>query len=425
MISHRGIQQNQFEYRGKWYGHVRLPIQTLDTDEMQPHWVDEDKFFMFNGEIFNYNRERYDSDTDYLEHFFADYNTFEKLTGNDALAEMNRWDGFWAITFIYGDEIIAFTDPLGKKQLYYNDEGEVCSEISPLVGNRQLDQKFLSTIRKFGYNMDDLTPYRGVKRFLPNKIYSVKRGMITTKDDYYSLYSKPRSDDLFELMMTSVQNRLITRKYRIGMFLSGGLDSTIITGLLEKLNANVNYYSIENGEKEFVDIAESYYKIDVEYLTYNEEERESIYRWNETPIDLGSVVPQFNLFSNAKERIILSGDGADELFGGYRRINEYDSQKSDVFDELTFYHLPRLDRASMRYTIELRNPFLSHDVVRFALGLDYGRRFNKNILKEVFSGFIPKEIRERVKVPLKTKAIAEDRVKARLQLVNDFIEWRK
>lgn len=421
-ISHRGIQQNQILHNGMCYGHVRLPIQTLATDEPQPHFVGEDTFFMFNGEIFNYDKVRYGSDTEYLREFFEVYNSFDKLTSKESLEEINQWDGFWAIVLVDGDRTVVFTDPLGKKQLYYNEQGEICSEISP-IANKELDYKFLSTVSKFGYNMDSSTPYRNVKRFLPNTIYEVSNGSMRVKESYFDLMKPSSSSDLYELLSKSVNDRLVSKKYEIGVFLSGGLDSTIITGLLEKSKASVNYYSIENGEKEYVDIVKDFYSIDVEYLSYDEMDRKDIYAKNETPIDLGSVIPQFNLFQNAKERIILSGDGADELFGGYRRIEEYDSQKSDIFDELSFYHLPRLDRASMSYTIELRTPFLSHEVIRYAMNLPYEKRINKQILKDTFGSIIPKEVRDRMKVPLKTPNIRDNKVKARLELVKDFIEW--
>jgi len=147
--------------------------------------------------------------------------------------------------------------------------------------------------------------------------------------------------------------------------------------------------------------------------------------WNETPIDLGSVIPQYHLFEAvAKEglRIVLSGDGADELFGGYRRINEYDSQGSDVFHELTYYHLPRLDKMSMAYTTELRSPFLGHDVVDFALTLPFEERKNKKILKEAFSDIVPIEIIERTKVPLKNERIKTDPLIYRKYVIDLFIK---
>jgi asparagine synthase (glutamine-hydrolysing) len=190
-------------------------------------------------------------------------------------------------------------------------------------------------------------------------------------------------------MNKSIQDRLISKNYEIGCLISGGLDSSIIAHYLKQNNSKVNFYSIENNEKYYLDLLLKDLRIDVKYLNYNiNEDIENSFRFNETPIDLGSVLPQHKLFSVIPERIVLSGDGADELFGGYKRINDYDSQLSDIFEELTFYHLPRLDRASMRYTIELRNPFLSHNIIRLALLLPYKDRINKIFLKNVFKGKI-------------------------------------
>ena len=158
----------------------------------------------------------------------------------------------------------------------------------------------------------------------------------------------------------------------------------------------------------------------------DESMNEEIYKkWNESHIDLGSVIPQYHLFDAVKRfggyRIFLSGDGADELFGGYKRIHEYDSQKSDVFDELSYYHLPRLDKMSMAHTLELRSPFLNLDLVRFALHLPLEWRKDKKILKDTFAPLLPDEIVNRKKAPLKNPKIKEDKIAYRYKAVDLFL----
>jgi asparagine synthase (glutamine-hydrolysing) len=169
----------------------------------------------------------------------------------------------------------------------------------------------------------------------------------------------------------------------------------------------------------------------VNFLQYEMDENlnQEIYQyWNETPIDLGSVVPQYHLFKAIKEnsdhRIVLSGDGADELFGGYKRIHEYDSQGSDVFEELSFYHLPRLDKMSMAHTLELRNPFLNLEIVTFALHLPLEWRKDKKILKDTFGPLLPDEIVNRKKAPLKNPGIKEDKLAYRYKAINLFLGER-
>ena len=315
---------------------------------------------MFNGEIFNYDRSVYSSDTEYLCSLFGRYSggSFEMFCAM-FIPHIQTWDGFWAITIYDSNrgDVIAFTDPLGKKPLYYSEKGEVCSEIKGLAYSQSpLDFAFVSEVRKWGYNTDERTPYRDVRRFLPNTIYYYNLEspeFKTTYTEYYKLWNYPvpelhkkSYDDhmewLWRKMMESVKNRLISKDYPISLLVSGGLDSSIIASILEEgTESNVTWYSIENGESEYVKLLAEKHGKKVNFLKYEMDEgrNKEIYKyWNETPIDLGSVIPQFYLFeaikSDSSHRIVLSGDGADELFGGYKRIHEYDSQASDIFQDI-------------------------------------------------------------------------------------------
>ena len=116
----------------------------------------------------------------------------------------------------------------------------------------------------------------------------------------------------------------------------------------------------------------------------------------------------------------MTGDGADELFGGYQRAKDYDSQASDVFCELPYYHLPRLDRVHMRSTTEIRSPFLAPSVVAFALRLPRSERVGKKILKEAFRGLVSDAIIDRPKHPLKGPEYLDSPLLHRVKLEEAF-----
>ncbi len=429
-IKHRGIQYTEIEEDGWIYGHHRLPIQTLEEDNWTQPVEIEDGFFLFNGEIFNYDKEKYDNDIEYLQDFF---NTDSY---DDLFEEINKWDGFWSVVLVGMGLTVVFTDPLGKKQLYYNELGEISSEIKDLTQTGIIDEVYISTIRKWGYNYDDRTIYGDVKRIMPNYFYIFKHNHLNNRKiiqetNIFKWDKNVPTESIYDLLEESVKRRLISKKYKISTLFSGGLDSTIILYFLRKMKADVNIYSINNGtDGEAIQFMEKEWDLDINYLDIDAsnlplEEKMKIYDINDGPIDLGSVVPQYYLFKEIKDKIVLTGDGADELFGGYRRINEYDSQKSDVFQELPFYHLIRLDRMSMNFTIEHRSPFLGHDVIKKALSLPYSERTHKKILKEEFRGFIPDRIIDRKKEPLKIESIRKNEAEYRGQTIQQYLEYLK
>lgn len=427
-INHRGLKnqnkivESRFNGERKYLYHTRLPIQTLEDDNWsQPIQTNFYKM-LYNGEIFNYDQNKYENDTEYLIDFFNKYFSYDLITSEKCIREMNTWDGFWSIVLFSEVQTIIITDPLGKKQLYYDDNCNISSEVKSLYDqNTKLDNKTLNTIIKFGYNFDNKTCFSGIRRFMPNSIYRIySRNKIDKYENYYDLFSYDKTTSLKEKIEQSVIRRCLSKKYKVGMLLSGGLDSTIISNVLIRNNYDVNFYTIENNENEYVEIVSNFYNIDVKYKTFEEgNELETLY-YNDSPINLGSLFQQHEILSIIDEKIVITGDGADELFGGYKRIKQYDSQLSDVFDEISFYHLPRLDRASMRYTIELRSPFLGHDVVRHALNIPYKERLDKKILKDIFKDELPIEIINREKLALKSKKIVDDPIKERIRLVKMF-----
>jgi asparagine synthase (glutamine-hydrolysing) len=450
-ISHRGIEMSFKNLNDVTLCHHRLPIQTLDGDEWaQPIEISDGVYLMFNGEIFNYDQDKFSSDTEYLCNLFSNYRGGNmEFFAAVYTPHIQTWDGFWAIV-IYDSKtgnVIAFTDPLGKKCLYKNELGEICSEMKGLMtAQSNIDHSYISAVRKWGYNKDERTPYLNIKRLLPNNIYSYNIGSPLFNQifpKYYRAWETPikeligadyetHMNWLWDKMIESVKHRLVSKNYPISVLVSGGLDSSIIAAILKELKAKVTWFSIENGETQYVQALSEHLKTPIHFLEYNmdPDKLAEIYcDWNEGPIDLGSVIPQYHLFEAVKKesgyRIVVSGDGSDELFGGYSRIHEYDSQQSDIFEELTFYHLPRLDKMSMAHTLELRNPFLNLEIVRFALHLPIEWRTDKKILKDTFGPLLPSIIIDRKKEALKNPEIKEDKLKYRQKAVNLFLDVMK
>ena len=240
---------------------------------------------------------------------------------------------------------------------------------------------------------------------------------------YYNIYKNENKEPLYERMQRSVEDRLINRRDGITMFISGGLDSTIILHHLMESSipsSKIELLTIENGEEEYIGIIEKYYGLRVRRIPIdNGLYKEAILSY-EHYLDYGSLLPQYCLFKNSINTVILTGDGADELFSGYNRAQLWDTQKYDVRTELPYYHHVRLDRCSMAHTKEARNPFLSKDVISYAMNCTYEERRGKKVLKDTYRGYIPKQIIERKKLPLRDGDKDICKQKAYGEFINTF-----
>jgi asparagine synthase (glutamine-hydrolysing) len=389
-------------------GHVRLAIQDR-TDEGNQPFCSGRSMTAFVGELFNHGGA---GEKAYLSQLLA-------------TEDFHGVDGFWSIVHVMETGARVYTDFLGTKPLYWwPEQGIVCSELDPmfqLVNRPAFDEIYLANCIKFGYDYSGRTPYQGIRQLDPGSRLFLDRGGENVSMRAYWDWNKVSVDpalDLREVIDQAIRRRLLGDR-PVAMLLSGGLDSSIIYYSLKKMGWEVKTFSVENGESEFLPEGTTPLSI-VDTAFYDLDEAAEIMQ---APLDLGSLIPQIQLAEAvAREgfHVVMTGDGADELFGGYRRATQYDSQQSDIFCELPFYHLPRLDRVMMRSTIELRTPFLAPSVISMALRTPRALRTSKQALKLAYSDIVPRPILERAKHPLKTQAVINGGETYRQQLVKEF-----
>lgn len=401
-MSYRGLPEfiGHREFNGHTFAHIALPFVNLDPKvAIQP--VGDDFPGLFVGEIFNFDSNRYETDAQQIHDEF--------FYGEFAFDSFMDYDGFFTYVTSMDGSLFGMTDHLGIKPLYYRtDIDAMASEINVLkiFGNVTIDETFMSNTLKWGYSPDGRTPYNEIKQLPPG--HFIHQGVVHKYWDW----SKVKTTNLYDDMLRSVEARLGGQR-EVSMLLSGGLDSSIIHGLLKQIGREVTCIHVENHEKDFAHlVSDNLVEVKLDEVM----DDDAVYI-HQSPVDLGSVKPQIAMARKLRELgfyAVLTGDGADELFGGYRRAKEYDSQYSDTFSELPYYHLPKLDRTMMRYTIELRAPFLAPYIIKHALETPYSmRNGEKKILKETFKDIVPKEIIDREKHPLKTDQIRKDPIEQR------------
>lgn len=438
-MKHRGSKEPSYTSAGPWdLAHVRLPIQ---GDVPQPIG-DSSEYgrLVYNGEIFNYDTGGYKSDALWL---------YDQLISDTPA--LQRLDGFYSFAYVRWNTLHLYTDYLAQKPVYirYDDNERLVAAASEMRGvlseedlidwRKNIDPFWLSTVQKFRYYplTDGRTWHKNVKTLPPATKLEMFKGP-EWRESFGPLI--PRTDfkkydnDIFypgetvrQELIQAIKTRIDLSDVPVSILLSGGLDSSIIYAVSkEMLGKDITTFTINNAEdQKYVSLLNP---TSLEFLEFGSVSEETILRTNEGPVDLGSMEAQYLIGQAIRKKefdVALSGDGADELFGGYRRIDKYDSQQSDVWSELVNYHLPRLDKMMMAHTVELRSPYLARPVVETALGLPYKWRTNKNILKWAFKDILPPEIIARKKEPLKVKEVREDKESHSLRLVQEWLKLHR
>ena len=414
-LEHRGLPGRSavMERGGATLGHVRLPIIDLSTDWDQPLNVGNSTL-AFVGEIFNFQEldPKATCDTQVVGDRFYRFGP----------PGFHAFDGFWSTVVADPHRVTVLTDYLSQKPLYFHRPSlMVASEPLAIAAalERPLtpDPVFFSNVLKWGYDPTGRTPFAEVTQLPAGHALIYDQGL--SLEPYWDWQRVPYDADLSGLLIQATRRRLIGDR-EVALLLSGGLDSTIIFRILvEALGEEVKVFHADNNEDEFLELALAGHESKL-LRTPSVSIDEAVVA-HQVPVDLGSMVPQLALAKALRDEgfyVCMSGDGADELFGGYRRAKDYDSQASDVFTELPYYHLPRLDRLMMAATVELRTPFLSPAVVRHAMEIPWAKRTSKQALKELFRGLVPDKIIDRTKHPLKTPDVIYGGVEYRKHLID-------
>jgi asparagine synthase (glutamine-hydrolysing) len=345
-IDHRGPDQNGiYDSRNVSLGAVRLKIIDLEGGDQPLSSEDGDTIVVFNGEIYNHaelraeleslgHRFRTHCDTEVALHAFLQWDTacFSRFRGMFAL-------GFWSES---QRRLVLARDRLGIKPLYLHRRGADVyfgSELKTLFGHqeipRNLDLTGLHYYLTLNYVPCPYTLVKGIEKLPPGHLLEWRDGS-TTVEPYWQVEFRPRrraageaTEELDSLLKSAVREHLVS-DVPLGVWSSGGLDSsTVLHYAAEASNAALKTFSVSFPGRTFDEspyfrqMAQIYGTDHHEFELNPEAEladtiEEFAYYSDEPSADAGAL-PVWYLSRMSREHVTvaLSGDGGDEVFGGY------------------------------------------------------------------------------------------------------------
>lgn len=450
-LIHRGPDNQGIKYNSKiGMGHTRLGIIDLHESANQPFISNSKRFWIaFNGEIYNFKEIK--SQLDYPFKTKSDTEVIAasiEVNGIDWF--LSKANGMFSIA-VYdnlNEKLYLIRDRLGIKPLYYsfnNNQVVFSSEIKGILASGLIDKavnyEAIDEYLGYRYVRAPYTFYKGIHQLHPGTYLVFDNNLKKTEYKYWKLPSEFNLDihynenqilEEFEnALIRSVDYRL-TSDVPLGTYLSGGVDSSLLTALVAKKKSQIlNSYTIGFKELNEFDYSK---KVSTQYGTCHHEilmtnddyfsKWEELIKYKDSPLGVPNEIPLALMSSELKKKItvVLSGEGADELLGGYGRIfrlpfdhsnhnsnssfyksfieeyeyvprqirdkflktgklirNEMDSKISadfkcnsneeNVFRFFHNYHvqglLQRVDTTTMQTSVEARVPFLDHELIEF------------------------------------------------------------
>ncbi|MBV1909366.1 MAG: asparagine synthase (glutamine-hydrolyzing) [Kangiellaceae bacterium] len=348
VISYRGPDGFGYHFDGALgLGHRRLTI--IDTNERsnQPMTsTDNETTICYNGEVYNYVELKETlvkkgvifnttSDTEVILELYKD-------KGIEFLSELNGMFAF-SIWDKKRNEFLLVRDRVGIKPLFYTltEDGIVFgSEIKSLLrvdsSKRLVNQKLIDSYMSVGYCPTDETLFSGIHKLAPGHSLTVKNGQIEIKQYWDMTFNKSvdRGEEYYidktkELFEDAVKIQLRS-DVPLGVFLSGGIDSSAVVAMMNKLGVqDIKTFSVAwdygedfNETKYARQVSKQFGTDHTEYFMSASDFRDFLpdyIRHMDEPVTEAAAISLYYLAKKTKEKVtvVLSGEGADEVYGGY------------------------------------------------------------------------------------------------------------
>jgi len=409
MVRHRGPDAaGTIVDRGTGLAHARLSIIDLQHGSQPMQNGDGSLVITFNGEIFNFvelrdelttrgHRFRTESDTEVILHAYEEY-------GEECVRHFN---GQWAFAIWDRCERKLFLsrDRLGIRPLFFARAGSkflFASEVKSLFVfpelSRELDPRGLSQLFTFWAPLAPATVFRSVSELPPGHNLTVRDGeqrvyrywQLDFCEDTHGVSSQQWTDELRDLLMDATRLRM-RADVPVGAYLSGGLDSSVTAAMARRMSPDrLRTFSITFADDEFDE--SPYQRSLVDYLGVEHLAMHCSYAdiagafpdvvWHaEKPMLRTAPAPLFLLSQKVHQagfKVVLTGEGADEVLGGYDIFKEAkvrrfcarqpeSEERAKLFDRL-YPYLPNLQSQSSAWRIaffrahpeDLDDPFFSH-----------------------------------------------------------------
>jgi len=453
------------------FGFHRLAINGLDDISNQPIQIDNITLIC-NGEIYNY-KELYklmdiipvtNSDCEVIIHLYKRYGIKQTLKMLDGVFAFALCDDKYNNL---SSHIYIARDPYGVRPLYYlNNVNNVNNNI-PIIG--------VASELKMLYEFCNETPST-ISQFKPgtfSSFYLDNNVLSCWKNDYNGIYHEPGfslnlvnfnmkwiNHGIQQFLIQAIDKRYLTTERPIACLLSGGLDSSLITALINEIHKTRTTEPLETysiglfGSEDLrnAQIVSKYLGTNHTEIVVTETEMfdiipELIYTiesYDTTTVraSIGNYLLGKYISKNSKAKVIFNGDGSDELCGGYLYMNyckdiiEFDKETRRLLEDIHLFDVLRSDKCISSNGLEPRTPFLDRNFVNFYLSIppsirchSYNSQVEKYLLRNAFSidnfknsdnkQILPNEILWRRKEAFSDGV--SNKTKSLYQILQDFI----